>query len=94
MSKEFRSQSAIIQEREARRHAGVGPIICLTKEQRAVKKRPEVPHRIGDGEYATYSQMGKRLGVTKQDAEKRYQNARNRGVWPITWEALGAVSRA
>lgn len=88
MSKEFRSQSAILQEREARRRAGVGPIICLTREQRAVKKRAEVPRRIGDGEYATCSEMAKRLGVTKDEANRRYQNAKRRGVWPIGWEDI------
>jgi hypothetical protein len=46
-----------------------------------------VPQLISGG-YATYWDMAKELGLTKEEAEYRYQKARKRGVWPISYEDL------
>lgn len=46
-----------------------------------------VPQLIECG-YATYWDMAERLGVPKEDAERRYQNAKRRGLWPISYSDL------
>lgn len=56
---------------------------------RSAAKVSTVPQLI-DGGYATYWQMAERLGVSKDEAERRYRNAKGRGVWPIGWEDLRA----
>lgn len=40
------------------------------------------------GRYFTYAALGEGLGVTKEEANRRYSNARRRGVWPITMKDL------
>lgn len=42
-----------------------------------------VPQLLG-GEYLTYWEIAERLGVSKEQAEYRFQRARKRGIWPIS----------
>jgi hypothetical protein len=48
-----------------------------------------VPQLVGNV-YMTYWEMADKLGVSKEQAEYRFQKARKRGIWPITLSDLGA----
>lgn len=48
----------------------------------------QVANVLVDGRYFTYSALGEELGVTKEEANRRYSNLRRRAIWPITWDLL------
>lgn len=48
----------------------------------------QVAKVLVDGRYFTYSALGEELGVTKEEANRRYSNLRRRAIWPITWDLL------
>lgn len=48
----------------------------------------QVAKVLVDGRYFTYTALGEMLGVSKDEANRRYSNLRRRGIWPITMEHL------
>lgn len=48
----------------------------------------QVAKVLVDGRYFTYTALGEMLGVSKEEATRRYSNLRRRGIWPITMEHL------
>lgn len=48
----------------------------------------QVAKVLVDGRYFTYNALGEMLGVSKDEANRRYSNLRRRGIWPITMEHL------
>lgn len=61
-----------------------------TEFQRAGRKgnATQVAKILVDGRYFTYSALGEVLGVSKEEANRRYSNLRRRGIWPITMNHL------
>lgn len=58
--------------------------------QRAGRKgnATQVANVLVDGRYFTYAALGEVLGVSKEEANRRYSNLRRRGIWPITMNHL------
>lgn len=54
-----------------------------TAEARQRGNKSQVLQVLLDGKYMTYAAIGLALGVDKDEAYRRYRNAKRIGVWPI-----------
>jgi Fic family protein len=45
--------------------------------------RTQIAQVLLDGKYFTYAAIGAMLGVSRDEANRRYRNAKRLGLWPI-----------
>lgn len=59
-----------------------------TAEARQRGNQTQVAQVLVEGKYMTYKAIGDKLGISRDEANGRYKNARRKGIWPITWGVL------